>query len=135
MKNPTFENVKTLYIIEVQTSYVNRLFLYRGAKPPTEDEIRLSYGAEAAKDVEGVEIHPMSELTVLHLATSGASPVREEAASKRPSLDTYSIYIDQVETQLVEASSEDEALALFHDRLTLGHLLSMVRVSAEGSGR
>jgi hypothetical protein len=133
MKNPTLANVNTLYIIEVQTSYVNRLFLYRGERPPTEDQIRLSHGAEAAKDVEGVEIYPLSGLAVLQIATPVSSTVREEVTPGGPALENYSIYIDQVETKLVEASSEDEALALFHNRLTLGRLLSMVRFSAEAS--
>lgn len=33
MKNPTLANVNTLYNIEIQTAYVNRLFYIEGRGP------------------------------------------------------------------------------------------------------
>jgi hypothetical protein len=128
------DNLSTLYIIAVQTTYVTRLFQYQGAEPPTERQIRLSHGEEAANDVEAIDIYPLSELPVLRLPSPDVAQANEVAGPIAQPLQNYSVYVDQVETQLIEAGSEDDAVAIFHSMLTLGKLLSMVRVSAVCEG-
>ena len=45
-------------------------------------------------------------------------------------LEAYTIYIEQVETKLLEAESEERAVDIFLKGLTAGELLSMLRISA-----
>ena len=53
-----------------------------------------------------------------------------EAANRGVGVDAYTINIDQVETKLVEAESEERAVDIFLQGLTTGDLLSMLRISA-----
>ena len=52
------------------------------------------------------------------------------AANTGVGSDAYTIYIDQLETKLVEAESEERAVDIFLQGLTTGDLLSMLRISA-----
>ena len=119
--------MNNIYLVEVKTPYVTRLFKYWGSEPPTEEQVKNSHGEEAAGEIEAVNIYPLDELPELPISREGAVT---GAATTGVGLDAYTIYIDQVETKLLEAESEERAVDIFLQGLTTGDLLSMLRISA-----
>ena len=119
--------MKNIYLVEVKTPYVTRLFKYWDSEPPTEEQVKNSHGKEAAGEIEAVNIYPLDELPELPISREGAVT---EAANRGVGVDAYTINIDQVETKLVEAESEERAVDIFLQGLTTGDLLSMLRISA-----
>jgi len=78
-------------------------------------------------EVEAVNIYPLDELSELPIFREGDMAGR---ATTGVGLEAYTIYIDQVETKLLEAESEEHAVDIFLNGLTAGELLSMLRISA-----
>ena len=119
--------MSNIYLIEVKTPYVTRLFKYWGSEAPTEEEVMYSHGEEAAGEVEAVNIYTLDELAELPVCRKGEMT---GTAAPGVGLAAYTIYIDQVETKLLEADSEENAVGIFVKTLTAGELLSMLRISA-----